>query len=277
MSKAMPVRRRHLIIQLRRLRNEAGLSQSDVSKEMGWDRQKILRIETGRFQRINSADVMALCRLYQASEEQGRKLVEIALQSRRSKEWWFRYKDLFPGHFIEFEAEATEIQDFTVGLIPGLFQTPDYIAALMERAADISEPEARNRTRARLERQDAIFNRSVPPSIWSVIDEAALRRQVGGAEVMRDQVRHLLELSKREYVNIQVIPFEAGAHAGGTIPFVILGFEGGTDSVVFFESPDDGQYVEDETGIKRHKLIYDRIQATALSVEDSAEFMACLL
>lgn len=276
MSNSMPVRRRHLIIQLKKLRTAAGLSQHAVSHEMGWDRQKILRIEAGRFQRINSADVMALCKLYGASEDATRELVDIALQSRKHKPWWFRYKEVFPGPFVSLEAEATHIQDFTIGLIPGWFQTREYIAALMARSADVTEEEAAQRIDFRVERQSAVLDREAPPAIWSIIDEAALRRLVGGPEVMKRQIAHLYELTKRRNINIQVLPFEAGAHAGGTVPFVILGFEGGTDTVVYIESPGDGFYIEAEDEITRHKLVFDRIQATALSVEDSAGLLSDL-
>ncbi|MFW5420729.1 helix-turn-helix domain-containing protein [Nocardiopsis sp. CNT-189] len=277
MSNSIPVRRRHLIIQLKKLRSGAGLSQEAVSREMGWDRQKILRIEAGRFQRINSADVVALCKLYGASEEESRELVEIALQARKHKPWWFRYKEVFPGPFVSLEAEATQIQDFTIGLVPGLFQTRAYISALIARSADIAEDEAVQRIDFRMERQASVLERDSPPAIWSIIDEAALRRKVGGAKVMKEQIAHLCELGKRRNINIQVLPFEAGAHAGGTVPFLILGFEGGTDSVVYIESPGDGFYLEAEEEIARHRLVFDRVQATAMSVEDSADFLAALV
>lgn len=276
MPNSIPVRRRHLIIQLRKLRTAAGLSQEAASRAMGWERQKILRIEAGRFQRINSADVVALCKLYGASEEASGELVDIALQSRKQKPWWFLYKEVFPGPFVSLEAEASGIQDFSTGVIPGLFQTRDYMAELVRRFADMSETEGKSRLEFRMKRQEYLLDRESPPLIWTILDEAALRRQVGGQAVMKPQLEHLVNLGSRRHINIQVLPFSVGAHAGGSVPFVVLNFDGDSDSVVYVESTGDGFYLESDEDISRYKLKFDRAQATALSIEDSLDFIASI-
>lgn len=272
MVSEMPVRRRYLISQLRRLRATAGYTQDQVWDAMGWSRDKIQRLEAGKFQRLKAADVIALCQLYGAGEKETGELVEIARQSRYHKPWWFQYTDVLPGAYIELEAEATMIQEFNISLIPGLLQTPDYLAGLMRRSEGItvSSEDLTSRIDMRLERQKAILERSSPPPIVSVIDEAALRRMVGGSEVMRQQMRHLCDLGSRPNIELQVLPFSAGAHSGGGFPFTILGFAGGVGTVVYIETFKDGVYLEDEEEITRHRLVFSRMQAAAMSVEESA-------
>lgn len=275
MGDGMPVRRRHLVIQLKRMRHEAGLSQDDVWKALGWSRAKVQRLEAGEFQRIKAGDVMALCQLYSAHPDEADELVQIARESRKSLPWWFQYKDVLPGAFVGLEAEATIIQEFTIGLIPGLLQSPAYIAELMPRAVGVSKEEAEKRLQVRLERQRSVLERERPPTVMFVIDEAAIRREVGGKKVMREQLLHLLTLTERPNIELQVIPFSAGAHAGGSIPFVLLGFDSGgaAGSVVYLESRADGFYLEDQDEITRYRLVFSRLQGSAMSVEDTAAFL----
>ncbi|GAB3477916.1 helix-turn-helix domain-containing protein [Nocardiopsis coralliicola] len=275
MPGGMPVRRRHLIIQLRRMRRAAGLSQDDVWKSLGWSRAKLQRLEAGDFQRVKAGDVMALCQLYEAERAEADELIQIARDSRKNLPWWYQYKDVLPGAFVGLEAEADLIQEFSIGLVPGLFQTRAYIAELLDRAVGIPKAEIEQRLDIRLERQESVLARPKPPTIMTVIDESAVRREVGGREVMREQIGHLLQLAERPNIQIQVVPFSAGAHAGSSIPFVLLGFDGGSiaGSVVYIESRGDGFYLEDEEEIARHRLIFSRMQGTALSAEDSAAFL----
>lgn len=279
MANSFPVRRRHLVYQLKRLRVEAGLTQDDVWKDLGWSRNKIQRIEKGDFVRIKAGDVIAMCSLYQVGKEETDELVEIARQSRQHKPWWLQYDEVLPGAFIGLESEATMIQEFSVSLVPGLFQTRGYIEGLMKRSEGITvaREEFQPRVEMRLERQRSVLERSAPPTILSVIDEAALRREVGGTDVIREQVQHLLELSKRPNIELQVLPYSAGAHAGGGFPFTILGFEGGAGSVVYIETFSDGFYLEDDTEVTRHRLVFSRMQGAAMSVEDSVTFLEGLV
>ncbi|RCV53242.1 helix-turn-helix domain-containing protein [Marinitenerispora sediminis] len=277
MTPAMPVRRRHLIRELKRFRLEAGLSQDEVSGRMGWDRGKIHRLESGRLQRVKASDVIALCDLYKVSDVQREALAEIARNSRR-KGWWFAYQDVLPGPFIGLEAEALSICDFNAMVIPGLFQTPDYLASLMESATGVTvmAHEVHDRINARRERQASVLDRDLPPRLWVILDEAALRREVGGREIMEAQIRHLLELGHRPNINIQVLPFDIGAHAASGFQFTILQFSD-VDSVVYIEGDQDGLYLEEESKIRRYTLIFDRLQASAMSVEKSTGFLESLV
>jgi Predicted transcriptional regulators len=271
-----PVRRRYLIQELKRLRTQRGISQDQVSNQMGWDRGKIHRIENGRLQRIKASDVIALCDFYGASPEETETLATIARNSRQ-KGWWFQYQDVLPGPFLGLEAEAVEISEFSAAIIPGLFQTEDYINSLMDSSIGvaIAPEEKRARVEARLKRQESVLGRAEPPLLWTIIDEAALRRQVGGAQVMKAQIQHLVELSQRPNINIQVLPFAVGAHAAAGLQFTILGFSA-TDSVVYIETDQDGLYLEEHEQIGRYKLIFDRLQASAVSVERSVAFLAAM-
>ncbi|GAA1091870.1 helix-turn-helix domain-containing protein [Nocardiopsis composta] len=279
MAGGMPVRRRHLIIQLRRMRRDAGLSQDEVWKALGWSRAKLQRLEAGEFQRLKAGDVMALCQLYEADKAEAEELVQIARDSRKNLPWWYQYKDVLPGAFIGLEAEASLIQEFSIGLVPGLFQTQEYIAALFERAVGIPKQEVSKRLEVRLERQRSVLERERPPTIVTVIDEAAVRREVGGEEVMEGQIRHLLDLSERPNIEIQILPFKAGAHAGTSIPFVLFGFDGGSGagSLVYLETRKDGFYLEEEEEVTDYRLVFSRMQGTAMSVEDSAAFLRAVL
>ncbi|KUP97587.1 helix-turn-helix domain-containing protein [Thermobifida cellulosilytica] len=280
MAARMPVRRRHLVIQLKRLRREAGLSQDEVWKALGWSRAKLQRLEAGDFQRLRAGDIMALCQIYKADEAVAQELIQIARDSRTEKPWWTQYKDVLPGAFLGLETEATLIQEYNIALVPGLLQTRDYTAALMRTSVDIhGEEEIRRRLEIRAERQRAVLDRDNPPMVMAVIDEAAVRRQIGGGETMKSQVRHLIELSERPRVDIQVLPFAAGAHAAAGIPFTILGFDG-TDaagSVVYLETHKDGYYLDTDEEIARYRLIFGRTQGSAMSVEDSRDFLERLL
>ena len=275
----MPVRRRYLVIQLRRLRSAANLTQDDVWKALGWGRAKIQRLEAGEFQRVKAGDIMALCQLYDAPADVAEELIHIARESRTHKPWWLQYQDVLPGAFIGLEAEATMIQEFNIGLVPGLLQAEAYISALLEASVGSTSEQQAQRLQIRLERQESILERSEPPLILAVIDEAAVRRQVGGAGVMREQIRHLLEVGERPNVDIQILPFASGAHAAAGLPFTILSFgdRNSADSVVFLESRADGFYLESGEEIDRHRLVFSRTQGSALSVKDSAAFLEDLI
>lgn len=279
MATGMPVRRRYLAIQLRRLRNAAKLTQDEVWKDLGWSRAKIQRLESGSFQRLKAGDIMALCQLYSAPTDVAQELIQIARDSRTHKPWWLQYEDVLPGAFVGLEAEATMIQEFNVGLVPGLLQTEGYISALLDSAVGSTREQAAQRLEGRLKRQQNVLDREKPALVFAVIDEAAIRREVGSPQVMQEQVLHLLEAGRRPNVEIQILPFSSGAHAAIGLPFTILSFGAGhsSDSVIFLESRGEGFYLEAEDDINRHRLVFSRTQGSALSVQDSAAFLEGLI
>jgi transcriptional regulator with XRE-family HTH domain len=272
----IPVRRRYLVNRLKQLRIEAGLTQDEVAAAMGWDRGKMNRLEQRHFKRLNTADVIALAALYKAGDEEAQALAQIARDTKKVS-WWYRYSDVFAGPFISLEAEAERIEEFSALLVPGLFQTEQYTQALMERSlgVNLAPDEMRTRLKVRAERQRSVLERAAPPHIWVILDEAVLRRQIGGAEVMRAQIAHLVELSERPTIDIQVLPFAVGAHAANGFQFLTFRF-GGNDAVTYIETDQDGLYVEEAEKTARYTLVFDRLQATAMSVEDSVRFMEAL-
>jgi hypothetical protein len=240
---------------------------------MGWNRAKVHRIENAKTQTVKASDIRALCDLYQVGED--RKEAMVALAKRAANPgWWYEYSDLVPGTYLSLEAEATEMRTCELALIPGLLQTQDYGAALLKASGHTSQDEIRRRLEVRSVRQK-VLDRAQPPQIWAVIDEAALRRPVGGAEVMRDQINHLIALSHRPFLDLQVLPLVKGAHAGLNGHFVILDFAV-APSVVYVEPTPDGLYLDKADIVKRYSLRFKRVQASALDTEDSLSFLTGL-
>ena len=202
--------------QLRRLREAAGITPEQAGYEIRASRSKISRMETGRVG-LKSRDVKDLLTLYGVTDEQVRsKFLALARQSS-TPDWWAKYSDILPGWFetyLGLESAASTIRSFEIQFVHGLFQTEDYARAvtrLGHKAAPAEEIE--RRVGLRLKRQD-LLTRPKPPRIWSVMDEAVLRRPVGGAAVMRAQLRHLIEAAALPHVTLQVVPFARGGHAG---------------------------------------------------------------
>lgn len=275
MATGMPVRRRYLVIQLKKLRAAAGMTQEDAWKSLGWSRAKLQRLEWGEFQRVKAGDIMALCQLYGAPSELADELVEIAHASRTDKPWWLNHQDVLDGTFMALEAEAPSIHEFSIDVIPELLQTEAYAAATTEAAADLSDAQAQVVTRSRLRRREQTLDRPEPAWFSAVIDEAAVRRQVGGPEVMRDQIRHMIDMSERLNVEVCLLPFTVGAHAGlGNPPFTFFGFGAGDeDSVVFVASGSHGSYLDSPEEAERHGKVFNRARESALPTQETKAFL----
>src|SRR5699024_3007503 len=159
---------------------------------------------------LNSADVSELCRLYGSTDELREDLVDIAKASRKQKPWWFQYKDVSIGAFYGLEHEAAKIQEYTVGLVPGLLQHPDYIEAMMARGFVPDHEERRRRVEARMQRHANVLEREAPPRIWMILDESCLRCVIGGPDIMAVQLHHLSSRSAPSSINIQVLQASMG-------------------------------------------------------------------
>ncbi|MEC3892267.1 helix-turn-helix domain-containing protein [Nocardiopsis alba] len=273
-AQGSPVRRRHLVSQLKRLRSEARLSQGEVSKRMGWESGKIIRIETGKFIRLNSADVSELCRLYGSTDELREDLVEIAKASRTQKPWWFQYKDVGIGAFYGLEHEAAKIQQYTVGLVPGLLQHRDYIEAMMARGYVPDTEERTRRVEARIQRHSNVLERENPPRIWMILDESCLRCVIGGPEVMAVQLDHLIGLANRPFIDLQILPSSAGMSR--TYGFSLLTFDE-SDRALFVDVPPNGLFFEDREDLLEHEIAFDQLQASALSTAETRTLLKTLI
>jgi transcriptional regulator with XRE-family HTH domain len=273
------VRRRRLALELRRLREAARLTCEEVAEHLECSASKISRVETARVS-VSPRDVRDMLELYGVPAQQRDSLVQLARDSRQ-KGWWHAYSDTIQPQFATYvglESAASEIRVYEVNLIPGLLQTADYARTIIKAGTMNGNTEDVERKVAlRMARQPAL-TRTEPPMLWTVVDEAALRRRVGGTELMRAQLEHVLELSGLKNVAMQVIPFGAGAHPAMGRPFVILVFPERIDTdVVYLEDLTSAFYLEDVDEVDRYNVFFNHLRATALSFDDSAALVTSVL
>ena len=266
------VRRRQLMTELRRLRDEAGLTQDDVANRLDWHPTKVMRIETGRTS-PHPNDVRVMLGLYGVtSPEQVTALVKLA-QDARQRGWWYSYRDVLLNRYeflIGLEAEASSIRNFELAMVPGLLQTEDYARALIGGGPmELDATEVERRVEVRMTRQQAL-DREERPQLWVIVDEAAIRRTVGGPAVMRGQLEALVKTADQARTTIQVVPYSAGAHPGQLGPFVILGFpEPSEPEVVTMETVGGNLYVDKPEEVRLYTTAFDHLRAVALSPGDT--------
>ncbi len=273
------VRRRRLALELRRLREAAKLTCEEVAEHLECSASKISRVETGRVS-VSPRDVRDMLELYGVPAAQRESLVQLARDSRQ-KGWWHAYSDTMQPQmatYIGLESAASEIRIYEVSLIPGLLQTEDYARAVI-RAGMVNSPaeDIERRVALLMARQPAVV-RDDPPKVWAVLDEAALRRRVGGSGLMRLQLEHLLAQAALPNVAVQVIPFAGGAHPAMGRPFIILVFPERVDTdVVYLEDLTSALYLEDVAEVDRYNVFFNHLRATALSFDDSAALITSVL
>ena len=273
------VRRRRLALELRRLREAAKLTCEEVAEHLECSASKISRVETGRVS-VSPRDVRDMLELYGVPADQRESLVQLARDSRQ-KGWWHAYSDTMQPQmatYIGLESAASEIRIYEVSLIPGLLQTEDYARAVI-RAGMVNSPaeDIERRVSLLMARQPAVI-RDDPPKVWAVLDEAALRRRVGGSGLMRLQLEHLLAQAALPNVAVQVIPFAGGAHPAMGRPFIILVFPERVDTdVVYLEDLTSALYLEDVAEVDRYNVFFNHLRATALSFDDSAALITSVL
>lgn len=272
------VRRRRLAIELRRLREAAKLTCEDVAGRLECSASKISRIETGRVS-VSPRDVRDLLGIYGVPEDQHETLIQLARESRQ-KGWWHAYSPGVQSHFVTYlsmESAAAEIRHFGVSRLPGLVQTEDYARAVISAGrVGTSRQGYEGPVALLMERQRLAW--TSPPNLWVVLDEAALRRQVGSREITRLQIEHLIELSAIPTVFLQFIPFCSGEYVAMDLPFVILGFPDPADpDVVSAGYPTGLVWIEDTAEVHRYNVIFDHLQAAALSPADSVALMVSVL
>lgn len=270
------VRRRRLAGELKRLRLAAGLTGEQVAERLAplgrWSASKVSRIETGRVA-VHHGDVADLLDLYGVGPGALREeLVGIARESGK-RGWWQSYSDVLPGHItpiLDFEASTSQMRFMHNQLVPGLLQTPEYARALIRNCRpDAAAEEVDRLVDLRLDRQK-LLERESPPKLWVILDEAALRRPVGGTQAMRRQLDRLAESAEKPGTVVQVIPFTAGEHTGLDMPFTILSFPGQDDpDVVYLEQHTTACYVEDKCDVNRYNVYFDQLRASALGPQES--------
>ena len=277
MSTGPTVRRRRLGMELRRLRESNGYKLEEVAAQLGVAPSTLSRIETGKAP-TKSAYLSQMLEMYGVLDPAQRQvLIDMAREGHR-KGWWSAYDDILPSGFdiyVGLEAETASIRGYEISVVHGLLQTPDYArAVLRETFPRHGHDQVDRLVDLRIERQRRLDD-DPPLELWAILDEAVIRRTVGGGSVMRAQLEHLLEMADRQGLTIQVLPFSSGAHAGHAGPFSVLEFPNRTDSeVVYVESVAGIIYLEKDREVRTRVEAFDRLRAAALAPGVSADLIA---
>lgn len=271
------VRRRRLGMELRRLREAAGLTTDRVAEILECSHSKISRIETGQV-RATPRDVRDMLEIYGVAGEPREALIQIAREARQTG-WWHAYGDVIKeSAYVGLEVAAASIRSYEALLVPGLLQTTQYArAATRAVRPDQPQEQIERQVELRMARQ-AILTQDDPPALWAILDEAALRRPVGEHGIMVEQLHHLIEVAELAAVTLQVLPYSAGEHAGMDGAFTILSFPEPADpAVVYLENATSDLYLENPDEIRRYSLLFDHLRAAALKPNDSTAFLGALV
>ncbi|MFC8726736.1 helix-turn-helix domain-containing protein [Streptomyces bacillaris] len=271
------VRRRRLGAELKRLREKAGVSMEDAAERIGGDKPKISRQENGR-QGVSKLEIEALLELYRVSDDRLRTALTTLAREGRRKGWWAQYGDILTAGFQEWlsiESDAARILAFQPMLVPGLLQTVEYGMEVIRCAEkDATQAKRDSYLEVRKVRQE-IFARDNPPQYVCLLDEAVLRREVGGPAVMAAQLARILEVNNPPKLTIQVVPFGQGWHAGMHGPFNIYNYPDPMDlDVVNLDYLDGALYLEEDDSVKRYQLAFDELRGTALNTPQSIELVS---
>ncbi|MBB4917883.1 helix-turn-helix domain-containing protein [Streptosporangium saharense] len=273
-NKAPTLRLRRFAAKLRELREAAGLSPVEVADLTGLDRATLFRIEGAKV-RPQARSLRALLDAYRASDQDRNELT--ALLKAAAEQTWLQPTASLPSQYathIGFESEAEGVRNYEILAIPGLLQTENYARAMIKGTVpDVSRDEVESRVSARLERQ-RLLTRPTPLKLWAVIDESALLREVGGRQVMHDQLAKLREAADEPNITIQVIPRSAGAYPGMHGAFVLLEFPGEGHDVVYMEGSSSDLFLEGEQDISHYSMLFEHLRAVAAGPDATRALLA---
>jgi transcriptional regulator with XRE-family HTH domain len=274
------VRRILLGSQLRRLREQRGVSRLDAGYVIRGSESKISRLELGRVS-FKERDVADLLTLYGVADDAERESLLSLAREANAPGWWHRYADVLPNWFqtyVGLEEAAGLIRTYELQFVPGLLQSEGYARAVIALGnGDATAEEIDQRVNLRLKRQQRLTE-AAPPRVWAVLDEAALRRPIGGTEVMRDQLEHLINVSKLPNVTIQVMPFKFGGHAAEGGAFSILRFpEPDLPDVVYVETLTGALYLDKRDDIDVYLQAMERLSVDSATPEGTAEMIGEIL
>lgn len=274
------LRQRQLGKRLRELRQTSGLSIAEVAGRLLCSQAKISRMETAN-RSASPRDVRDLCAIYGlTNQDEVHKLMALASGARHD-EWWQAYDDVGFRPLIGLEQEAAAITEYETTTIPGLIQTEGYARAVIRGFLPLIDAEVlEDRVQARVKRQE-LLQRPDPPRYWVLLDESVLHREVGGREVMHEQLIQLAEVADKPHVTVQVIPFSVGAHMGFDHAFMYLQFDklSGVPDTVFVENLLGHFFLDaDEHGTKMERFDETRKQlvAVAMSPDESKKRIMAL-
>ena len=264
--------RRALAQRLRQLRVEAGLTGDQASERVGFSDSKITKIE--RAQAVASReDVLKMIDAYGGVTDDEREQLLAMVRQGNRKEWWEQHDRQLPaklGSYLGLEAVATSLRAYDTTLVHGLFQTPQYARAVIRGGLpDLLDDEVELFVETRMRRQEVLARKDQPLEVWSIMDEAVLRRKIGGREVMHAQLEKLIKAAELPNVTLLVMPDDMGVHAGLDGPLAILQFEASTRPVVYIEGHAGNLYLERSDDLRRCASTMNHILAGAPSPDQS--------
>lgn len=265
---------------LRRLREHAGISREDAGYHIRASGSKISRMELGRVS-FKERDVSDLLAFYGIADGEERDSLLQLTREANATPWWQKYQDAAPdwfGLYVGLEEAAQLIRVYEVQFVPGLLQTEDYARAVVLQGAPGLEPEeVERRVALRLGRQK-LLTRDNPPRLWAIVDEAALRRPMGGRDVLAGQIQRLMDLVSESNITLQVMPFKYGGHAAEGGAFHIMRFpEADLPDMVYVEYLTGALYIEKPEEVERYAAVMERLSVAGTSPERTREILAGLL
>ncbi|MFF0018074.1 helix-turn-helix domain-containing protein [Streptomyces sp. NPDC005374] len=265
---------------LRSLRKSAGIDAEAAGRSIRASEAKISRMERAQVA-CKMVDVMDLLTLYGVHDVPTRAGFEEMVRVAREPGWWHRFDGILPdwaGKLIGLQEAASVIRTYEVQLVPGLLQTPAYTEAVVRQAYPLASPEE---VEARLDlrrTRQLVLARDEAPHLWAVLDEAVLRRPMGGEQVMRDQLRHVMEMAQLNHVTVQIAPFNRPGCIAGGFPITHLRFDlPALPDVVYLEQLQDAEYLDKPESTQHYRQVLDSLAQSALSPRDSLELLADFL
>jgi uncharacterized protein DUF5753/helix-turn-helix protein len=265
--------------QLRRLRETAGVSRDDAGYHIRASGSKISRLELGRVS-FKERDVSDLLDLYHVAGEQKDQLVQLTREANATP-WWQKYREVVPDWFqvyVGLEEAATLIRVYEVQFVPGLLQTEEYArAVVMQGSPGLSPDEVDNRVNVRLGRQ-RLFAKENAPRLWAIVDEAALRRPMGGRDVLAGQIKRLMEAVSEPNITLQVMPFKYGGHGAEGGAFTIMRFpEADLPDMVYMEYLTGAHYIDKPDEVEVYAAVMERLSVAGTSPEKTRDILADIL
>jgi transcriptional regulator with XRE-family HTH domain len=266
--------------QLRKLREAQGISRDDAGYRIRASGSKISRLELGRVS-FKERDVSDLLDLYGVADETKREQIVSLAREANSPAWWQKYSDVVPDWFqiyVGLEEAAELIRVYEVQFVPGLLQTEEYARAVVKLGQPgAAQDEVERRVALRMGRQQ-LLTRPDAPRLWAVVDEGALRRPMGGKEVMRGQIERLMAAAKEQNVTLQVLPFTFGGHAAEGGAFTIMRFpEADMGDIVYIEQLTGAHYLDKREDVERYSEVMERLSVKGTSPERTHDSLAAML
>jgi transcriptional regulator with XRE-family HTH domain len=268
---------RRLRAALRQARQDAELTLEQVATALDVSASKIVRIESGTV-KVSTTDLKALLDLYKVTDP--RRMADFVSMARAARQhpWWRKYREVASPRYLEYvelEQAAVSTLNFQPLVAPGLLQTREYAQAVIRRLApDASDDQVNARVEFRLDRQERLLDAPEPPKLSFIFDESVMYRQVGDAEVMEEQIRHLIELAGRQNITIQILPFAAGLGPNTQAPFVVVKFADSADpDVLYLEGPSGGTLIANDEEVARYRAAFDELRRLSLSGSDTLKLL----